>query len=191
MSGEKVGETDPEELNKALRYAILKIGLRSIPGDEEYQVLTLHILENFGDFTPDEIRLAFDMAIMCRLDVEANPFDNFSCRYISGIINAYRIWKNRTVELISRETKPEQKALPPTEVNWGGEVEYYFQKLKAGEFIRYMTYPVQLYKQMVKDGFVKHNPLYTDEQKKKAVFDQFEKDKVRREKYYEYVKHDA
>lgn len=187
LYGERIASGDIEELNQALRYAMLKVGLRNIPNEIEFAALQSHVIENYGEHTPGEIKLAFDMAISGRFDVDPVCYEVFSCLYISNILNAYRPWKSRTVEQIIRETKPETKALPPAEVNWGGEVEYYFQKLKAGVFISYMTYPLQLYRQMVKDGFLQHNPLYTDEQKKKAVFDQFEKDKERRERYYEYV----
>ena len=70
------------------------------------------------------------------------------------------------------------------EIHWGGEVEYYFQKAREGVFVSYLSYPVQLYGQMVRDGFIPHNPLFSDEQKKKAVFDTFQKEKSKRKNFY-------
>lgn len=88
---------------------MVKIGLRANnwPTDEEKLLLQQHIVRFYGNHTLDEIRLAFDMAITGRLDVQANCYENFSCLYFSTIMNAYRQWVAREAGM------QEQKLLSP------------------------------------------------------------------------------
>lgn len=73
---------------------MMKIGLRANnwPLEEEKLLLIQHIVENYGNRTAGEIKLAFDMAMTGKLAVDVNHFENFSCLYFSSIMNAYRIW---------------------------------------------------------------------------------------------------
>lgn len=94
LQNKKIVHREVEELKEALRYAMVKIGLRSQnwPSEEEKGVLLNHIVTNYGGHTVEEIKLAFDMAITGKLNVEVNCYENFSCLYFSNIMVAYRIW---------------------------------------------------------------------------------------------------
>ena len=83
---------------------MLKVGVRgaNLPGREETAILLEHIVKNYGNHTPDEIKLAFDLAITGKLECEATCYENFSCLYFSKIMNAYREW-----------AREEFKTLPP------------------------------------------------------------------------------
>lgn len=97
-----------EQIKEVLRLVMIKIGLRAQnwPTDEEKLVLIEHIVSNYGGHTLQEIKLAFDMAIADRLEVEVNSFENFSCLYFSTIMNAYRLWaKNEVKQLPKKEQK--------------------------------------------------------------------------------------
>jgi hypothetical protein len=48
------------------------------------------IESEFGWMTPEEMKLAFRMAVAGKLDVEVNHFQNFSPVYFATIANAYR-----------------------------------------------------------------------------------------------------
>ena len=63
-----------DEITQVLKLAMLKVGIREkqLPSQEEKQVLIDHILTNYGNHTPAEIKLAFDMAISGKLE-DANP----------------------------------------------------------------------------------------------------------------------
>lgn len=117
----KINKSSVEEIKQVLRLTLIKIGLRSQnwPSDEEKLVLIEHIIKNYGTHTCEEIKLAFDMAIAGRLDVEVNCYENFSCLYFSNIMNAYRSWANEAyrhlpeknnieIENVSRETSDEE-----------------------------------------------------------------------------------
>ena len=110
IKGSKVKD-DLNGLKEALRLIMVKIGLRAQnwPDELEKAVLLEHISTNYGNHTTEEIRLAFDMAIADRLDIDTvNCYENFSCVYFSGIMNAYRKW----AAVQHKEIKP-VLTLPP------------------------------------------------------------------------------
>lgn len=76
---------------------MMKLGIRAanLPSTPETAVLVKHIFDTYPDSTPEEVRLAFDMAIAGKLDIderEVSAYESFSCIYFSKIMNAYRSW---------------------------------------------------------------------------------------------------
>jgi len=111
ISGMKIKEVPEEELRKALKYSMFKIGLRAanFPEGIEKSLLLQHIYENFGELTPDEIRLAFDWAIDDRLELGEggfNCYENFSCAYVTKILKAYLKRRNSVFGVQKIEEKP-------------------------------------------------------------------------------------
>jgi hypothetical protein len=105
----KIRDIDQEELKKSIKYAMVLIGLRAqnYPDDLEKQVLLNFIQEHYGGHTPAEIKLAFEMAIMRKLDVDPVCYENFSIAYFAGIMEAYRSWAREQVkQLPAPELKP-------------------------------------------------------------------------------------
>lgn len=90
---------------------MVKIGLRAQnwPTDLEKQVLIEHIWKEYGGHGIDEIKLAFDMAIAGKLEVDANCYENFSCLYFSNVMAAYRAWAKEEYKQID---KPAAESLP-------------------------------------------------------------------------------
>lgn len=91
---------------------MVKVGLRAKnwPTDEEKVILLDHIFENYGGNRVDEIKLAFDLAIAGKLDLDYKDvvcYENFSCLYFSTIMNAYRQWA------VLQNQQIQKKELPP------------------------------------------------------------------------------
>ncbi len=80
-----------EDIKQVLRYAMVLVGLRgnNMPTEEEKYVLLNFIRSNFGNQTPEEIKLAFDWAVSGKLNIDAKCYENFSCEYFGRIMNAY------------------------------------------------------------------------------------------------------
>lgn len=118
----KIANTSLEELKQALRYVFVLIGLRAkdIPVAEEKAVLMDYIRENYGGHTPEEIKLAFKMAIQGRLALDYEKqvvsFGNFSPMYFTIIMDAYRVWAREQVEILARKV-PEKKLSPRENLN--------------------------------------------------------------------------
>lgn len=87
------------------------VGLRAqnYPDEIEKQVLLNFIQEHYGGHTPGEIKLAFEMAILRKLDVDPVCYENFSIAYFAGIMEAYRTWAREQVnQLPAPELKPRE-----------------------------------------------------------------------------------
>ena len=81
-----------DDLKQVLRYAMILVGLRSnnMPTDEEKYVLLNFIKSNFGNLTPEEIKLAFEYAVAGKYNIDVKCYENFSPLYFASIMNAYR-----------------------------------------------------------------------------------------------------
>lgn len=110
LAGPKIVLSDEEKLLEVLRYVMVIIGLRAqnYPDTIETQILINFIIENYGGHTPAEIKLAFEMAITRKLDVEANCYENFSVAYFVSIMEAYRAWAREQIKLLPAPVKVRQ-----------------------------------------------------------------------------------
>lgn len=131
-------QKDGNGLNFALRYVFALIGLRAnnIPNEAEKAVLIDFIFSNYGNHTPAEIKLAFQMAIAGRLDVDARHFENFTPAYFSTIMNAYRSW-------VANENLKDRDNTPPEQILYNEEqlndfhrewTEEFYQRLRKGYY---------------------------------------------------------
>lgn len=103
-----INKSTVEELKQVLKLVMIKVGIRAnnLPNDVEKEVLIEHIITNYGNHTPMEIKLAFDMAISNKLELEekeVTAYENFSCLYFSKIMNAYRAWARETHNQLKKD----------------------------------------------------------------------------------------
>lgn len=94
-----------DDLKNVLRYVFALIGIRAqnLPAAEEKAFLHAYIFEHYGNHSPQEIRLAFDMAVQGRLDLDPSQvvcYENFSPLYFATIMRAYRAWASQEARKI-------------------------------------------------------------------------------------------
>ena len=111
VTSTKIKDSPEIDLRKALAYCMSKIGLRAenFPKGLDKSLLLQHIYENFGELTPDEIKIAFDWAIDDRLELGEggfNCYENFSCAYVTKILKAYLKRRNSVFGVQKIEEKP-------------------------------------------------------------------------------------
>jgi len=99
--------TEDEPIKQAFRYIFTLIGLKAenIPSDLQKAVLINYVRTELGSFTPDELCLAFRLAVSKRLDVEINHFQNFNAIYLSEVLEAYRRQRSAALIEYNREMK--------------------------------------------------------------------------------------
>lgn len=148
-----------EELKEVLRYAMMKVGLReiNIPADIEKQVLIEHIVTHYGSHTHEEIKLAFDLAITGKLDVDPNCFENFSCVYVSKILNAYRSWATKTYKAVVKEKHPDPEIETLTDKTMQEMWNDVSLKVKSG--LPYFSIYPTLYEWANERGMIKNSGL--------------------------------
>ena len=102
-----------EDLKDVLRYAMVLVGLRgaNMPTDEEKFVLLNFIRVNFGNQTPEEIKLAFEYAIAGKFQIDVKCYENFSCEYFGRIMNAYIDFMREELKSVKKEVE-EVKPIP-------------------------------------------------------------------------------
>lgn len=112
MHEPRIRQVSEESLKGVLRYVMILIGLRAqnYPDEIEKQILLNFITENYGGHTPAEIKLAFEMAITKKLDVEVNCYENFSVAYFVSIMECYRAWAREQIKLLPAPIKTRQLA---------------------------------------------------------------------------------
>lgn len=112
LTDQKLADMPEAELKNVLRYVFALIGIRgqNLPVDEEKEFLHQYIRKFYGTHTGAEVRMAFDMAIQNRLEVDPRAFENFSVEYFAKIMNAFRKWSAAEVRIIENKKGP----TPPT-----------------------------------------------------------------------------
>lgn len=118
----QIKDASIDTIKESLRVVMVKVGLRAQnwPNDLEKIILIQHIQENFGGNTVDEIRLAFDMAITGKLDIDSdsvNCYENFSCAYFSKIMIAYRAWSVEAIKTVPVIENNEQRIFTQAELD--------------------------------------------------------------------------
>lgn len=113
LTEKQLAHCTEDDLKESLKYAFMVVGLRAenIPSGRDKDFLHTYILKNFAGHTPAEIRLAFDMAVQGRLDVDPECYhDNFTIAYFARIMKAYRQWAREEVKQLP--PPPEQESTP-------------------------------------------------------------------------------
>jgi len=165
ISSPLICKSDMAGIANVLKLVMVKIGLRSQnwPTEEEKVVLIDHILTNFPGNRVEEIRLAFELAIAGKLDLredEINCYENFSCIYVSKILNAYRRWALATYDQI-KEPPPDQRIFSQEELEDGQreDAERQYQQLLRGQEIKFAEANRAI---LEKDGLIRDNERVID-----------------------------
>ena len=97
-----------EDIKQALRYSMLLVGLRgsNLPTEEEKFVLTNFVKSNFGNNTCEEIKLAFEMAVAQKFNIDSKCYENFSCEYFGRIMNAYNDYVKEEIKNLPKSIEP-------------------------------------------------------------------------------------
>lgn len=100
-----------DDFKNVMRYMFAVVGLKAqnFPSGIEKELLHTYIRENYGGHSSDEIRLAFDMAVQGKLDIDPRDvkcYENFSIIYFTSIMNAYRKWARMEFARLERVLPP-------------------------------------------------------------------------------------
>lgn len=161
-------ECTREELKEVLRMICIKIGIRAknIPVEEEKEVLCQYIVRNYSTYTIAELSFAFELAVSGKLILEdgysVNCYENFSCLYLSGIMNAYRDWARTAYKGIVQAIPEEpQRIYTDTEIlnQRRAEIEDAFQAMKDG---RYPIIHIYFEEVLRWDGLLKEGVTVSD-----------------------------
>lgn len=147
----KVGQSTDEEIKTVLRCSMLLVGIRAanIPQDEEKKFLVDFIKKHYSNYTTEEIRVAFEMAVAGKLELGkdgAKCYENFSCEYFGRIMRAYRLWADDEIKFIESKQK-EVLSLPIAKQTPEEIVEFWLNEWKESKTKNYLLFGgfVQVY----------------------------------------------
>ena len=87
------------------RRVFVLVGLRieQFPTKEETQVLIDFCRRRLGNYTAEEILIAFEMAITGDFKAETEHFGQFTAKYLTGVLSSYNDYRNRLVREVEEE----------------------------------------------------------------------------------------
>lgn len=153
FSGKYVYQASTIELTQMFVYLynLVGVGVDRMPDPLQENFLINHLKENYGGFTLDEIRLGFSMAAAGKLNVDTEHYGQFSAVYLSRIINAYKSWAAE-VRRQHEQGKPIQTKVDITVDQWREQIQMQYELFP--DKTNYKLWPVELYDQLVLDGFI-------------------------------------
>lgn len=153
IKGLKFAQISIDDQDKVIRYCIILVGVRAknIPVKEEIDVLFEFITKNFGNHTPEEIKMAFNMAVSGRLTVDSNCYENFSCEFFGRIMSAYRKWAQNEIKQIPEEKEVQKLIAPPAD--WSNFWQDCVQAASEGT-IETKIVPAALYEWLVEKKYL-------------------------------------
>lgn len=161
IKGVKLKDTPVLEFKKTLRMIMLKLGIRgqNLPDEEEKKVLIHHIYTHYGEHTTEEVKLAFEMGIEGKLNVDMRAFENFSCLYFSQVMNAYREWSRKEIKSVKdtfwnrveeEESLPKKSLSDETMEEWMRDQRRQIEEGKLTiEFVPMMLYDYAVSRQLI------------------------------------------
>jgi hypothetical protein len=116
-NGQTLRVSDENDLKQVLRYSMLLVGLRAnnMPTEEEKFVLINFIKTNFANITIAQIKLAFDMAVAGKLQVDAKCYENFSCEFFGRIMAKYLEFSAEETRIISQRVVEDEPLPKPSD----------------------------------------------------------------------------
>ena len=116
FKGDKLNLVSPITLRENLAYIFTLIGLTRLPDTIELEVIEDFIRSTYPFFTIQEMRIAFKMAVQGKFDCNIEHYEKFSPKYISGIMNAYKIKANQVRKNIPPPPEEPVKQLTDQEI---------------------------------------------------------------------------
>lgn len=114
--GTELRKATMKQIDGVMHYVFAKIGLRTLPSGEEGALLLDHILQNYGKYTSEEVKLAFTLAMVGTLGegVYTSCYEYFTCEYFSKIMNGYIAW---TKKVLPKPAPAKELPPPPVQVD--------------------------------------------------------------------------
>lgn len=159
-----------------LKYIFTLIGLVKLPEPHEKAVLLKFIKENYGNLSPNELKIAFELSLQNDSNDDLKHFQTFSVLYLSKVVKSYLEHRKKVVKVLMKEKANEShKQLPMSEEDVKRSHRFVDKDILLNAFIRYCKtgvldfsgYPVGL---LYEDLEERHGFINVTTEEKKAMF---------------------
>lgn len=172
---------DYTELKKLLLQLFTLTGLRNdnFPDKIQTDFLLNFIREDLGNYTVDEILLAFRMAIKNELEIDPNHYQAFSAHYIASIMSAYTKIRTQHLKLIRAnenalklETKMEHTPAELEEIKKGYIFESLIKPFRFYKRTGKLTFGITPFSIIYKTLSEDLDMIKLSKEEKKRIYDQ-------------------
>jgi hypothetical protein len=76
-------------------FGLIGLPARNIPSEQDKNYLLSFLKKYYFDFKPDEIEMAFELALVGTVEAEVECYGDFTCKFIANVLNGYRRWQKK------------------------------------------------------------------------------------------------
>jgi len=100
---------------KALVEIMTDLGIRKFPEAYTQKRIVYFLQTYYQEMSIGELKLAFELAFMDMLSVDIEHYNSFDIKYLTRILNAYRVYRNEKRKAIDRKLEHDKPEPTPEE----------------------------------------------------------------------------
>lgn len=99
-------ESIRQELGKSIAIIITDLGVRIKPDFYAQKRIIYYLLTYYQDLSIRDIQLAFELAIVGKINVDIEHYNSFDIRYLARTLNAFRKYRTEQQQKLKSHEKP-------------------------------------------------------------------------------------
>ena len=107
----KIKELTPHQFKMSMVKPITISGIKQLPSQEEFTILSQLITERYGNLTMGEMQLAFDINALGTEWTRVDHYNMFSVQYVSDVIKAFIEYSRKTQQDIQKKEVRKQLSI--------------------------------------------------------------------------------
>ena len=104
----RINAITPSQFKMSMVKPITISGIKQLPSQEEFNVLSQLIVEKYGNITLGELQLAFDMNALGTEWTRIEHYNMFSVQFVSDVLRQYIEYSRKAVQDISKKEERKQ-----------------------------------------------------------------------------------
>ena len=173
-----------DSLKNTLKSICILLGVKEIPDENIMNEMVNILKDEFDYFTISDITDAVKKALSGKLNIDFQPYNNFSIPYICKILTAYREYLNNEGKLLPKQVESlEMGTQQKKEIHakWLYQCVFpYIEKFNKGEIDEVPDYANTLYNYLDKKviNFTNERKLQIKEKAREELLKEFRADKI-------------
>jgi hypothetical protein len=104
----RINALSPQQFKMSMVKPITISGIKQLPSQEEFTILSQLIVEKYGNITLGEMQLAFDLNALGTEWTRIEHYNMFSVQYVSDVLTRYIEYSRKAIQDISKKEERKQ-----------------------------------------------------------------------------------
>ena len=104
----RINTLTPQQFKMSMVKPITISGIKQLPSQEEFTILSQLIVEKYGNITLGEMQLAFDLNALGTEWTRIEHYNMFSVQYVSDVLTRYIEYSRKAMQDISKKEERKQ-----------------------------------------------------------------------------------